>query len=55
MIDTIWFLAVALGPVLIGAAIVYAMMRRRRLSRVEEVQQTRATRDLYDKPMARTE
>jgi cytochrome c-type biogenesis protein CcmH/NrfF len=55
MIDNIWFFAVALGPVLLGAAIVYAMMRRRRLSRVEEARQKSATRDLYDKPMARTE
>jgi hypothetical protein len=55
MIDNFWFFAVALGPVLLGAAIVYAMMRRRRLSRVEEMRQDGAVRDLYDKPTARTE
>lgn len=55
MINNIWFFAVALGPVLLGAALVYAMMRRRRLSQDEKSRQTGAVRDLYDKPIQRTE
>ncbi|MGE6739428.1 hypothetical protein ACQKGC_04035 [Allorhizobium pseudoryzae] len=54
MIDNLWFIAVALGPVLLGAAFVYAMMRRRRLTRSEEVGQDAAIQDLYEKPSRRT-
>lgn len=50
MADKIWFVVVALGPVLLGCAIAYALMRRRRLSTSEVVEQKEATERLYDKP-----
>jgi cytochrome c-type biogenesis protein CcmH/NrfF len=52
--DNLWFIAVAIGPVLLGGAVVYAMMRRRRLSRPEEARQDKAVSDLYDKPATRS-
>jgi cytochrome c-type biogenesis protein CcmH/NrfF len=51
--DNLWFVAVAIGPVLLGGAMIYAMMRRRRLSRAEETEQDQAVRELYDKPTPR--
>lgn len=54
MIDNLWLVAVALGPVLLGAALIYAMMRRRRLTRSEELQQDASLQDLYEKPSRRT-
>jgi cytochrome c-type biogenesis protein CcmH/NrfF len=51
--DNLWFVAVAIGPVLLGGAVVYAMMRRRRLSQSEVTQQDQAVRDLYEKPAPR--
>ncbi|MCY1665978.1 hypothetical protein [Rhizobium sp. SL86] len=54
MIDNLWFVAVAIGPVLLGAAFIYAMMRRRRLTRPEELRQDAAIQDLYEKPSRRT-
>lgn len=54
MADNLWFFAVAIGPVLLGAAVVYAMMRQRRLSRPEQTQQDHAVQELYEKPTQRT-
>ncbi|MFN7103477.1 MAG: hypothetical protein ACK4N1_12750 [Pseudorhizobium sp.] len=50
MADKIWFIVVALGPVLLGCVIAYAMMRRRRLTAPEKFQQEKAVERLYDKP-----
>ena len=50
MADNLWLILVALGPVLLGGAIAYAMLRRRRLSGVEKVRQQEAVETLYDKP-----
>ncbi len=54
MIDNLWFVAVAIGPVLLGGALIYGMMRRRRLTRPEQQRQEAAIRDLYEKPTRRT-
>ncbi|KEQ07694.1 MULTISPECIES: hypothetical protein [Pseudorhizobium] len=50
MADKIWFIVVALGPVLLGCIIAYALMRRRRLNTTEVVEQKEAMEQLYDKP-----
>ena len=44
----LWFVTVALGPVLLGAVFIYAMMRRRRLTREERVRLERKVHELYD-------
>lgn len=50
MADNFWFIVVALGPVLLGCAIIYALLRRRRLSTHEKIRQEEAIERLYDKP-----
>lgn len=50
MADKLWFIVVALGPLLLGGVIAYALMRRRRLSTSEKVEQEKAVERLYDKP-----
>lgn len=45
--DYLWFFAVAGGPVVLGAAFVYALLRRRRLSRREKAERDKKTRELY--------
>jgi hypothetical protein len=46
----LWFVIVALGPVLLGIVIAYAIVRRRRLSPAEKIRQKEAVKRLYDKP-----
>ncbi|MCX2721555.1 hypothetical protein [Roseibium salinum] len=49
--DILWFAAVALGPLALAAAIIYAIFRRRRLTRSERERQKRGVRHLYkDEP-----
>lgn len=50
MADNFWFFLVAIGPVILAGAIVYALLRRRRLSAGEEAAQQTAMERLYDKP-----
>ncbi|MCJ8520150.1 hypothetical protein ABID21_003150 [Pseudorhizobium tarimense] len=50
MADKLWFIVVALGPLLLGCVVAYSLMRRRRLHTSEKVQQKEATERLYDKP-----
>jgi hypothetical protein len=50
MADNIWLILVALGPVILAAAIAYALLRRRRLSTDERIAQEEAVERLYDKP-----
>ena len=45
--DVLWFIVVAIGPVILAAAIIYAVMRRRRLTLAERLDQKRATDELY--------
>jgi len=45
--NILWFLTVALGPVLIAAAMGYVLLRRRRLSRRELAESDEATHELY--------
>lgn len=49
MSNTLWIQVVAGGPLILGAAIAFAMMTGRRLSRREEAQREAATREMYDK------
>lgn len=47
MADYLWLFAVAGGPIILAGAILYALLRQRRLSKGEKDAQTRATRELY--------
>lgn len=38
-----------LGPILLGGAVFYAIMRQRRFTRRERINQDAATRELYEK------
>jgi hypothetical protein len=49
MIEMFWLMAVMLGPVLLGAAIIYAIMRQRRLRPDEERRSDAAARELYQR------
>lgn len=42
-----WLLAVMIGPVLLGAAIFYALLRQRRLTSDEQARSNAAARELY--------
>lgn len=46
--NSLWFLAVAGGPVLLGAVIMYVLLRRRHLTPEERETQASATRDLFE-------
>jgi len=49
--NTGWLLITTVGPLVIGAAIIYAFLNRRRLTRREKVEQHVAVQDIYeDKP-----
>ncbi len=50
MADNLWFVIVGIGPLLLGVAIAYALMKRRRLTGTEKMQQEQAIERLYDKP-----
>ncbi|MBC2772710.1 hypothetical protein H6M51_07535 [Rhizobium sp. AQ_MP] len=52
MINYFWLVVVMLGPVLLGGAIFFAIMRQRRLSGRERIHQDAATRELYQKDEA---
>lgn len=49
MINYLWLFVVALGPILLGVAVFYAIMRQRRFSARERINQDAATRELYEK------
>jgi hypothetical protein len=49
MIDYFWLAIVMLGPVLLGGAIFYSIMRQRRLSSRERHNSDAATHELYQK------
>ena len=51
-----WLLVVAGGPIVIGAALLYAYMNRRRLTRREKAEQHEAVQELYeDTPVQRAQ
>ncbi len=52
MFETIpvWSLVIVLGPVILGAVIAYALLRRRRLTPRERSAQIRATERNYSEP-----
>lgn len=45
--DYLWFFAVAIGPVILGAVILYAVLRNRRLTPGERVARSDAVREMY--------
>ncbi|QEE45527.1 hypothetical protein FVA81_13335 [Rhizobium sp. WL3] len=47
MINYLWLAVVMIGPVLLGAAIGYAILRQRRLSARERINSDAATHELY--------
>lgn len=47
MENLLWLFAVAIGPILLGGAIGYALWRRRQLSRLEKAAQKRKVEQLY--------
>lgn len=47
MAEYLWFFAVGIAPFLVAAVIVYALMRRRRLTPGERVARDQRTRELY--------
>lgn len=52
MEEQFWFLAIAGGALLLGAVLVYGIMKQRRLSPAERAQQNRKVRSLYGKDTA---
>ena len=49
MSNFLWFFAVAVGPVILGGALLFALTRQRKLSSREKLSQSETVRDLYDK------
>jgi hypothetical protein len=49
MTDLFWLMAVTLGPVILAGAIIYALMRQRRLRPDEQKRSDAAARELYQK------
>lgn len=47
MPENFWFFVVAIGPLLLGAAVAYALLRHRSLTTREKQLQHEATQDLY--------
>jgi len=47
--NSMWLFAVAGGPVILAAELIYAIMRRRR-TRSEQVASDRKTKELYRRP-----
>jgi len=43
----LWLLTVAGGPIILGIAVIYAVMRRRRLKASEKLRQHEGTERLY--------
>lgn len=48
MSNLLWLFAVAIGPVLLGAAIAYGIARERRLTSAEKKSSDEAARRLFD-------
>jgi len=47
MAEYLWFFAVGIAPFLVAALIIYALLRRRRLSAAERATRDEKTRELY--------
>lgn len=47
MADYLWFFAVGIAPFLVALVIIYALLRRRRLSAEENAARNSKTRELY--------
>lgn len=48
MAEYLWFFAVGVAPFLVAALIIYALLRRRRLSAAERAARDRKTEELYE-------
>jgi hypothetical protein len=47
MANYLWFFTVAIAPFLVAAVIIYALMRRRRLTARERIARDEKTKELY--------
>ncbi|WP_198023829.1 hypothetical protein [Chelativorans sp. J32] len=45
--DYLWFFTVGIAPFLVAAVMIYALLRRRRLSPEEKIARDEKTRELY--------
>jgi len=48
MADYLWFFAVGIAPFLVAGVVIYALLRRRRLSFEEKAARDEKTRELYE-------
>ncbi|WP_173932721.1 hypothetical protein [Chelativorans sp. Marseille-P2723] len=48
MADYLWFFIVGIAPFLLAGLIIYALMRRRKLTSAEKVARDEKTRQLYE-------
>ncbi|MCT8992088.1 hypothetical protein NYR54_17640 [Chelativorans sp. SCAU2101] len=48
MPDYLWFFTVGIAPFLVAFVIIYALLKRRRLSREEREARDEKTRELYE-------
>lgn len=47
MAELLWFFAVGVAPFIVGAIIIYVLLRRRKLGRGEQAARDAKTRELY--------
>ncbi|MDZ5699056.1 hypothetical protein [Chelativorans sp. M5D2P16] len=47
MADYLWFFAVGIAPFLVALVVIYALLKRRRLSAEEKAERNSKTRELY--------
>jgi hypothetical protein len=50
MTTFMWLMVLAGGPIILGCAIAYGIMRQRKLTSSEEQRRDDAIKDLYEKP-----
>ncbi|SOE18990.1 hypothetical protein SAMN05877838_3940 [Hoeflea halophila] len=50
---SLWFFAVAIGPVVLAAAMIYGLAKKRRLSRGEKIRRDQKTAELYSENSGR--
>ena len=48
MADYLWFFTVAIAPFLVFAIVIYALLRRRRLTREEQTVRAEKTKELFE-------
>lgn len=48
MAEFLWFFVVGIAPFLVAVVIIYALLKRRRLTREEKAARDQKTRELYE-------